>query len=102
MKIGSLYRLTDSVKESLNKRSNRFSSKINTLCIRFDDQNDLHTMPEIGYYPVDTLIVPLEVHNTTFDGRGLRGDDSRRLKVLLTDGRIGELFVSLNDWEEVT
>ena len=101
MIAGNLYRLTDRAKERIAKNNTRYGlNGINHL-----DGIDLFVSEvtlERKVYPSDTLVVPLEVHAVTVDGKRLAGDSSRRLVALLSTGDMGTMWVDINDWEEVT
>jgi len=82
MIVGNLYRLTDRAKERIAKNNLRYNMR---------NHSD-------GMY---MLVVPLEVHTVTVDGKRLAGDSSRRLVALLSTGDMGTMWVDINDWEEV-
>jgi len=98
MKVGSLYRMTEATKAAYIERT-KLISKSPALLVRKDDRGG-----NISYekYDHEALIVPLEAHESTIAGTPLKGKDSRRLKVLMTDGVIGELYVFVDEWEEAT
>lgn len=100
MNVGDLYCLTEFAKANNIKRANQWPGTVPGLHIRFEhaDDNNNHRYET---YSLDTMIVPLEVSRTTIDNKSLRGVNSRRLKVLLVDGRIGIIYVDLTEWEPV-
>ena len=53
-------------------------------------------------YPMDTVVFVLELHQTSLEGKPLKGTTSRRLKVLLPDGKSATMFADTTEWEEVT
>ena len=97
MIVGNLYRLTDRAKERIAKNNLRYNMR------NHSDGIDLFVSGvERKVYPMYTLVVPLEVHTVTVDGKRLAGDSSRRLVALLSTGDMGTMWVDINDWEEVT
>ena len=103
MNVGNLYRLTERAKTSLMKthlRYNIVGGGIDLYCNHPDETTKKIEMHR-RVYPIDTLVVPLEVHRTTFTGKPLAGDNSRRIIVLLSTGDMGTMYVDINDWEEV-
>ena len=99
MIVGNLYRLTDRAKERIEWNNTRYG--FNGINRR--DGIDLFVSEQPRkVYPSDTLVVPLEVHTVTVDGKRLAGDSSRRLVALLSTGDMGTMWVDINDWEEVT
>ena len=96
MIAGNLYRLTDRAKEKIAKNNLRYNMR------NHSDGIDLFVSGvERKVYSMDTLVVPLEVHTVTVDGKRLSGDSSRRIIVLLSTGDMGTMYVDINDWEEV-
>lgn len=47
---------------------------------------------------INSIIIPLEF----YENSTIFGQDTRRTKVLLTNGKIGTMFLSANDWQKVT
>lgn len=53
-------------------------------------------------YPLkDLLFVALELSTTTAAGAALLGSDSLRVRALLPDGNIGDIYLSESEWEQV-
>jgi hypothetical protein len=94
MNIGGLYRLTDKQQKVYEKQQERFKST--TLGI------PVYVGKKLRIMSLDTLIVPLEMYRTSEDGGSLRGENSRRVKILLSTGEIATMFLSTEDWELVT
>jgi hypothetical protein len=99
MNIGKIYTLNDNTKDLIKKQS----TKTQQACISglFYVKNENGFCRTHSPYSVDILIVPLEVFNTSYTGIYLKSN-VRRVKALFPDGRIGMLFVDLNEWEQVT
>jgi len=95
MNIGSLYRLTKQARNSNQEKMKR-NYQDHVLCLRLNEQAQNYVI-----YNNDSMIVPLEIHKSTVAGMPLKSEYCYRLKVLMTDGMIGEMYVSIDEWEEV-
>ena len=100
MKIGTLYRLTDRAKENLKKTQEKFRFFRLGISIYLKSDNPKTQLTHHATYSEETVILPLEVYTTSVQGEPLRGNDSRRIVVLLPDGIIGMMYLSLSEWEE--
>ena len=100
MKIGTLYRLTDRAKENLKKTQEKFRFSRLGISIYPKSDNPKTQLTHQTTYSEETVILPLEVYTTSVQGKPLSGDDSRRIVVLLPDGIIGMMYLSLSEWEE--
>ena len=101
MNVGALYRMTDSAKEEINKQAERNKWTHRHLYV-YTLSPEKNGKPSLFFEPIDSLIVPLEVHSLNEDGRVLKGDNSRRLKVLFPSGKTGTMFIDVREWEEVS
>ena len=88
MEVGKLYRLKSNEKERLLERQERYARWAVPIGIVVILNNGRDT------FPVDTLIVPLEIHSAT--------KNCKRLKVLLSTGDVGMMLLSTDEWEEAT
>jgi hypothetical protein len=96
MEIGKLYRLNSKQKEKLLKLQELYVRYATTVGINVCTNNQ-HEI-----FPIDTLIVPLEIYSVTENGTPLSGKNSKRLKVLLSTGDVGIIYLSTDEWEEAT
>lgn len=103
MIVGKLYRLTELEKTKIVERNVKWRARFvahNVEDVYGIDVYDHKLNRKV--HPIDTLIVPLEIHTVSIGGKPLSGEGSRRLVALLTTGDIGTMYVSINEWEEVT
>jgi hypothetical protein len=96
MEVGKLYSLTAREKEKLKKQERYYVTRVGINLYT----GNLRTHHEV--FPVDTLIVPLEIYSVSVNGTPLKGENSRRLKVLLSTGDVGTMYLSTDEWEEAT
>lgn len=97
MRVGGLYKLTVPAKKSLIKKTERFSTQIGISTWFFEEA----VKNQYRMYPMDTVVFVLELHQTSLEGKPLKGTTSRRLKVLLPDGKSATMFADTTEWEEV-
>lgn len=97
MQLGKMYRFTERAKQACI----RYAIK-NRWPLTFSSEVSLAKGRVRAQYPLDSCIVVLESHETTTSGKLLSGKTSRRLKVLLPDGKIGTMYVDTTEWEQAT
>ena len=100
MIVGKLYRLTERAKASMLKIQARYKYGRVGLDLYSEGIATIGKVTRTTF-PIETLVVPLELHRTTITGKPLSGDSSRRIIVLLSTGDMGTMYVDINDWEEV-
>jgi hypothetical protein len=54
------------------------------------------------HYPLkDLIIVVLKLSQKTYHGTNLLGKDSFRVTALLPDGRVGDIYLTESEWEQL-
>lgn len=101
--VGKMYGLTAAAKKTI--QNNRLAGEKGYLVhyISFDRYDRYYKIDVVDYkyFPLDSRIVVLEVHNTHHNGSLLSGKNSCRVIALLEDSSIGTIYLSTQEWEQV-
>lgn len=97
MMVGKLYCMTATAKETLIKRRTHQVERGYFVYYPEFFKDKLHWK----VFPLDSSIVVLEMSYTHSNGNRLRGKNSCRVKALLEDSSVGEIYLDITEWEQV-
>lgn len=101
MQLGKMYCLNDAAKAKEKERAKKWSWNDLGYTILFHQNRNGHNNYISAKYPLDLIIVPIEIYTTTNDGAPLNGKSSRRINALMEDGCVGTIYLDEEDWEMV-